>query len=78
MIEENNVKVMNLPNILTISRMVMIPVFIMFFYLHFTGHYFVAWTVFALAGITDLFDGLIARKYNQVTNLGKFLDPIAD
>ncbi len=85
--EENNSKfykfaagkgVMNLPNKLTISRVVMIPVFIAFFYLNFTAHYFVALAVFLIAGFTDLFDGMIARKYNLVTNLGKFLDPIAD
>lgn len=70
--------VMNLPNKLTISRMVMIPVFIALFYIPFTGHYFVALAVFAIACLTDLFDGKIARKYNLVTNLGKFLDPIAD
>lgn len=70
--------VMNLPNKLTISRVVMIPVFILFFYLHFTAHYFVALAVFGIASLTDLFDGKIARKYNLVTNLGKFLDPIAD
>lgn len=70
--------VMNLPNKLTISRVVMIPVFILFFYLQFTAHYFVALAVFGLASLTDLFDGMIARKYGLVTNLGKFLDPIAD
>ena len=70
--------VMNLPNKLTISRVVMIPVFILFFYLHFTAHYFVALAVFGIASLTDLFDGKIARKYHLVTNLGKFLDPIAD
>lgn len=70
--------VMNLPNKLTISRMVMIPVFVLFFYLNFTAHYFVALVVFGIASLTDLLDGKIARKYNLVTNLGKFLDPIAD
>ncbi len=70
--------VMNLPNKLTIARMVMIPLFVLFFYLQFTGHYFVALAVFAIASFTDLLDGKIARKYNLVTNLGKFLDPIAD
>ncbi len=71
-------KVLNVPNMLTISRMFMIPVFIAFFYVHFTGHYFVASAVFIIASLTDLLDGMIARKYNLVTNLGKFLDPIAD
>lgn len=70
--------VMNLPNKLTISRMVMIPVFMFFFYWSFTGHFFVALAVFGVACLTDLFDGKIARKYGLVTNLGKFLDPIAD
>lgn len=70
--------VMNLPNKLTISRMVMIPIFIALFYIQFPGHYFVALAVFAIACLTDLLDGKIARKYNLVTNLGKFLDPIAD
>ena len=70
--------VMNLPNKLTISRMAMIPVFIVFFYVNFTAHYFVALAVFGIAALTDLFDGKIARKYGLVTNLGKFLDPIAD
>ena len=70
--------VMNLPNILTLSRMVMIPLFALFFYLEFAAHYFVALAVFALAALTDLLDGKIARKYSLVTNLGKFLDPIAD
>lgn len=69
---------LNLPNKLTIARMVMIPVFILFFYLNFAGHYFVALAVFAVASFTDLLDGRIARKYKLVTNLGKFLDPIAD
>ena len=53
--------VMNLPNKLTVSRMVMIPVFVLFFYLEFTGHFFVALAVFAIASLTDLFDGKIAR-----------------
>ena len=70
--------VMNLPNKLTIARMIMIPVFILFFYPNFAGHYFVALAVFAIASFTDLLAGKIARRYNLVTNLGKFLDPIAD
>ncbi len=70
--------VMNLPNKLTVSRVVMIPVFVLFFYLEFTGHFFVALAVFIAASLTDLLDGKIARRYKLVTNLGKFLDPIAD
>ncbi len=70
--------VWNLPNVLTFSRMLIIPVFVALFYVNFTGSYFVVWALFAIACITDLFDGAIARKRNLVTNLGKFLDPIAD
>ena len=70
---------MNLPNKLTMLRLILIPFFIAVFYLgFFTGHYFVALGIFAIASITDFFDGYIARKYNMVTDLGKFLDPIAD
>lgn len=72
---------MNLPNKLTVLRMVLIP-FMMFFYLasfipHGIGK-IVALVVFIVAALTDLLDGKIARKHNLVTNLGKFLDPIAD
>ncbi len=69
---------MNLPNKLTIFRMILIPVFVAFFFVNFPGHYFVALAVFLIAGATDLLDGKIARHYKLVTNLGKFLDPIAD
>ena len=72
---------MNLPNKLTVLRMVLIP-FMMFFYLatfipHGIGK-IVALVIFVVAALTDLLDGKIARKHNLVTNLGKFLDPIAD
>ena len=70
--------VMNLPNKLTLSRVLMIPIFLLFFYFEFTAHYFIALAVFGIASLTDLLDGMIARKYGLVTNLGKFLDPIAD
>ena len=70
---------MNLPNKLTMLRLILIPFFITAFYLgFFTGHYIVALGIFAIASITDFSDGYIARKYNMVTDLGKFLDPIAD
>ena len=70
---------MNLPNKLTMLRLILIPFFITAFYLgFFTGHYFVALGIFTVASLTDFFDGYIARKYNMITDLGKFLDPIAD
>lgn len=72
---------MNLPNKLTVLRMVLIP-FVMFFYLANFIPYgigkIVALVIFIIAALTDLLDGKIARKYNLVTNFGKFLDPIAD
>jgi len=70
---------MDLPNKLTILRIAMIPVFMAFFFLTMIPYnYFIAAIVFVLAAATDFLDGYIARKYHLVTNLGKFLDPIAD
>ena len=71
---------MNLPNKLTILRTIMIPVFLIFLYipgLGMTGDVLAA-AIFVLASFTDLLDGKIARKYNLVTNFGKFMDPLAD
>lgn len=69
---------MNLPNKLSILRIVMIPIFVVFFFLPYAFSPFVAAGVFVLAAFTDFLDGYIARKYNLVTDLGKLLDPIAD
>ena len=70
---------MNLPNKITLSRIFMIPVFVLFFFLEVVPfHYGIAAIIFAVAACTDFIDGYIARKYHLVTNLGKFLDPIAD
>lgn len=66
---------MNVPNFITISRFFLIPVFV---YLMLNKQYEFAIGVFLFAGFTDVLDGYIARKYNQVSNLGKILDPIAD
>ena len=66
---------MNLPNKLTILRVAMIPLCLLFTLL---GWYTPAAGVFALAALTDLLDGHIARKHNMVTNFGKFADPVAD
>ena len=69
---------MNLPNKISTIRLLLIPVFAVIFYVGFTGHYIVAAAVFAIAALTDFLDGQIARKYNMVTDLGKFLDSSAD
>lgn len=83
---------MNLANKITIARIMLIPLFILFFaeyplwltensrffgFIHVYGTY-IALGVFILASATDKLDGYIARKYNQITNLGKLLDPLAD
>lgn len=71
---------MNLPNKITLTRIFMIPVFVLFFYLDVMNgwNYLIAAIVFVLAASTDALDGHIARSRGLVTNLGKFLDPIAD
>ena len=70
---------MNLPNKLTLLRIFLIPVFVAVFYLTIIPYnLIISAVVFALAAFTDFLDGYIARKYKLVTDLGKFLDPIAD
>ncbi len=70
---------MNLPNKLTVIRIIMIPLFVAAFYVTVIPYNFaVSAAIFALAAFTDFLDGYIARKYNIVTDFGKFLDPIAD
>lgn len=66
---------MNLPNKLTILRMVLIPVFMVFLMMGFS---YVAAAIFVVASLTDALDGHIARKYNLITNFGKIMDPLAD
>ena len=71
---------MNLPNKLTMFRVILIPFFVFFLlapYFEGYGNY-VAVAIFIVASLTDLLDGKIARKYNLVTNFGKFMDPLAD
>lgn len=71
---------MNLPNKLTLFRVILIPFFVFFLLApYFTGYgNYIAVTVFIVASITDFLDGHIARKRNLVTNFGKFMDPLAD
>lgn len=69
---------MNLPNKLTMLRVIMTPFFMAAMILPFRFHYIVALVLFAVASLTDYFDGKIARKRNLVTDFGKFVDPIAD
>ena len=69
---------MNLPNKLTILRVIMIPFFVVFMYLDFTAAKWIALGIFIAAAITDTLDGQIARRCNLVTTFGKFMDPLAD
>lgn len=71
---------MNLPNKLTLARVIMIPFFVVFMLTDIGGSAskWIALALFIIASLTDLLDGHIARKYNLVTNFGKFMDPLAD
>ena len=69
---------MNLANKLTVLRIALIPVFLVVLYLDFPGCRYAALGVFIVASLTDFADGYIARHYNQITNIGKFMDPLAD
>ncbi len=71
-------KLMNLPNFLSIVRMCLVPVFIAVFFSDLPNAHTLAACVYAIAGITDVLDGIIARKFNLITRLGKVLDPLAD
>ncbi len=69
---------MNLPNKLTIIRIVLAPLFLLLALVDFPFHNLVAGLVFGAAALTDMYDGRIARSQGLITNLGKFLDPLAD
>ena len=67
--------VWTIPNVLTILRMILIPVFVVLF---FKGHKMASLCVFCAASLTDMLDGYLARKLNQITDFGKLFDPLAD
>lgn len=70
---------MNLPNRLTVARMVLTPVFLFFFMADFIPyHFYIGLAVYVIGCITDFLDGKIARKYNLITVFGKLADPVAD
>ena len=69
---------MTTANKLTIMRIALIPVFLVVLYLDFAGARWWALGIFIVACLTDFADGYIARHYNQITNFGKFMDPLAD
>lgn len=69
---------MNTANKLTLARVVMIPLFLLVLYLQVPGANYWALAIFVVASLTDTLDGYIARHYNQTTDFGKFMDPLAD
>ncbi|MCL2125820.1 MAG: CDP-diacylglycerol--glycerol-3-phosphate 3-phosphatidyltransferase [Oscillospiraceae bacterium] len=69
---------MNTPNKLTLIRVALIPVFLIVLYIGFPGSNYAAMAIFIAAGLTDIADGYLARKNGQVTDFGKFTDPLAD
>lgn len=69
---------MTTANKLTLCRVVMIPIFLVLLYVDFSAHLWAALAVFILASVTDFIDGYVARHYNQITDFGKFMDPLAD
>ena len=69
---------MKLSNAITLLRVALIPVMVLFFYLPFSGHLVLCAVIFAIAALTDFLDGYVARSFNQVSSLGEFLDPVAD
>lgn len=69
---------MNIANKLTLIRILMVPIFVVFMYFNFENSRIIATFIFALASFTDYLDGHLARKNNLVTNFGKFADPLAD
>jgi len=69
---------MSIPNLLTLFRLLLIPLFVAFFYAPYKWSYLASAAVFALAAFTDWLDGYLARKLDQTTTFGAFLDPVAD
>lgn len=69
---------MNLPNKLTVLRMILVPFFVLAILWPFPHHFLVALALFGVASYTDHLDGMLARKNNQITDFGKFMDPLAD
>lgn len=69
---------MNLPNIITLARILLVPVFVLIYLWPGDDTYLIAATLFALAAATDWLDGYLARRLNQTTPFGAFLDPVAD
>jgi len=72
------VNVLNLANQITLSRILLVPIFMVFLLYDLPYGQYICAIIFVVAALTDGIDGYVARKYNQITNFGKFVDPLAD
>ena len=75
---KNKIMRLSIPNILSFIRLILIPFFVITFYLPYEWSAFATALIFWVAGVTDWFDGYLARKLNQTTRFGAFIDPVAD
>ena len=71
-------KIFSIPNILSMIRILLVPVFAILYFVKVKDHYLYAALVLLLSGASDVLDGIIARKFNMITAFGKLLDPLAD
>ena len=78
MTQESDAPRLTLPNLMTMARLALIPVFILAFYLPVDWSGWLAMVIFVIAGITDIIDGWLARRWQQTSRFGAFLDPVAD
>jgi len=69
---------MNIANILTVARVALVPIFLVFLLVDSIQNFMIALIIFSIAALTDFLDGYIARKYNMITKFGKLIDPLAD
>lgn len=69
---------MTIPNLLSILRLILIPIFVVTYFWPFENHYVYAIIIVGFSGLTDILDGVIARRFNMISDLGKILDPLAD
>lgn len=73
-----NFRLLNIPNLLTLLRVSLIPIMVIIFYMPFKFHYILAAVIFTFASLTDWLDGFLARRLGQETSFGAFCDPLAD
>ena len=77
-VSEDTKRIWTIPNILSVFRIVLVPLYVIVYFRNTEGGSIAAGVVLIVSGLTDLFDGYIARRFNQISDLGKILDPLAD